>query len=249
MAVIELYKTEVHNEVWRYTSHQNDVLYDGMNWSAHAIERGNGIEQSDNPLRADTAFEVAAGSDLANLALNPPLNVAPKITILRSEDGRQFYTVFAGRIMAGVWNDGFVSVELEAVHTELQITGLTETVTPQCRYSLGSRKCGHIESARTVTVTAVDGNLVTLTESLPLEYNYGRLKHGHNHHYIDTQPNVKTLRLLHPATFTAGDQVEVNRGCDRTLATCHSRFNNAINFGGAVNLPTKNPYIGDPIDR
>ncbi|MDX1301181.1 phage BR0599 family protein [Photobacterium sp.] len=249
MATIELYQIEIQADVWRFTSSQSDVLYKGFNWQSHAIERGASIEQSDDPLRADTSFEVSAGSTLANIALNPPLNVAPKITILRSEDGLTFYTVFAGRLMAGVWNDGFVSVELEAVHTELQITGLTETVTPHCRYSLGSRKCGHTESPRTVTVAAVNGNLVTLNESLSLEYHYGRLKQGHNHHYIDTQPSSKTLRLLHPATFTPGEQVEVTRGCDRTLATCHSRFNNAINFGGAVNLPTKNPYIGDPIDR
>ncbi|ELR65837.1 hypothetical protein C942_00924 [Photobacterium marinum] len=250
MVVIELYQIELHDEVWRFTSNQSDVLANGYHWQSHMIARDASIEQSDDPLRADTSFEVAAGSELANLALNPPLNVAPRVTILRSEDGgRVFYTVFAGRLMAGVWNDGFVTVELEAVHTELQVTGLTETITPQCRYSLGSRKCGVLEKPRVVIIERVEGSRVSLVYPVPEEYAFGYLKQGQNFHFIDRQPDSLTLVLLHPALLAEGERAEITRGCDRTLTTCHRRFNNAVNFGGAVNLPTKNPYVGDPIDR
>ncbi|WP_299022481.1 phage BR0599 family protein [uncultured Photobacterium sp.] len=247
--VIELYQIELRDEVWRFTSNQRDVLANGYNWRTHVIARDASIEQSDDPLRADTSFEVAAGSELANLALNPPLNIAPRVTILRSEDGRTFHTVFAGRLMAGVWNDGFVTVELEAVHTELQVTGLNETVTPQCRYELGCRKCGIKESPREVKIRAAEGNRVTLAYPVPKEYAFGYLQQGGNCHFIDQQPDSLTLVLLHPTKLAVGETAEITRGCDGTLETCHRRFNNAINHGGAVNLPTKNPYVGDPIDR
>ncbi|MDO6497319.1 phage BR0599 family protein [Photobacterium sanguinicancri] len=250
MAVIELYEVSSDFDVLRFTSHQFDVLYKGLNWQSHVIERGGSIEQSDDPLRSDAAFEVAAGSPLANLALNPPLSTAPKVSILRSEDGgKTFFTVFAGRLMAGVWNDGFVAVELEAVHTELQVTGLKETVTPQCRFALGSRKCGVAEKPKAVTVKAVDGLVVTLTTALPMSYAFGKLRHNEGLHFIDRQVNATQLKLLHPASIPAGTKVTVFRGCDRSLECCHQRFNNAVNFGGSVNLPKKNPYVGDPIDR
>ncbi|MGF1727218.1 phage BR0599 family protein [Photobacterium nomapromontoriensis] len=249
MAVIELYKIEIHHEVWYFTSHQQDVMVNGIHWRAHVIERDASIEQSDDPLRADTSFEVAAGSELADLALNPPLNIAPRVTILRSEDGSTFYTVFAGRLMAGVWNEGFVTLELEAVHTELQVTGLNETITPLCRYALGCRKCGVTESPRAITIKSASGTRLTLTEPVALEYGFGYLKQGGNTHFIDSQPDGVTLKLLHSAHFNPADKAVIVRGCDRSLATCHRRFNNAINFGGAANLPTKNPYVGDPIDR
>ncbi|KLV09566.1 hypothetical protein ABT56_00305 [Photobacterium aquae] len=248
--VLELYQIELRDEVWRYTSCQRDVLANGYHWQSHVIDRDASIEQSDDPLRADTEFRVEAGSELANLALNPPLNTAPKVTIYRSEDGgRTVYAVFAGRLMAGVWDEGFVTVELEAVHTELQVTGLNETIAPQCRYELGSRKCGVREVARDITIQAVDGCQVVISEPVPVEYAFGYLKQGGTYYFIDQQPDGVTLVLLHPARLAVGTAAQITRGCDRSLATCFRRFNNAFNFGGAVNLPTKNPYVGDPIDR
>ncbi|ENM5908638.1 phage BR0599 family protein [Vibrio mimicus] len=251
MAVTELYVVQIHQAIWRFTSSHLDVMYQNELFKSVTISRDSSIEQSSDPLRGNTSFSVMAGTKLAELALNPPLNVAPKMTILRSENGIEYLTVFAGRMMAGKWDDGFVSVELEPLHTELQVTGLNETVTHLCRYSLGSRKCGRQLSAVTARVKSIQGDVITLESPLPASssYSFGRLQHEQSFYYIDTQLNQTQLKLLHLPEFKVRAGVSIVEGCDRTLQTCHSRFNNAINFGGAVNLPLKNPYTGDPIDR
>jgi len=45
---------------------------------------------------------------------------------------------------------------------------------------------------------------------------------------------VHTFELMLPTAFVANpsDTFEVLAGCDKTFATCQSKFNNAINFGG-----------------
>ncbi|WP_087022386.1 phage BR0599 family protein [Thaumasiovibrio subtropicus] len=246
--VVELYRVQIGNEEWLFTSAQADVVYQGRRWATQPIERSGNIEQSDDPLKVETSFDVAAGSELADIALNPPLNIAPKLTILRSE-GLGYETVFTGRIMAGVWNEGWVKVEVAPVQTELQVTGLVEVVSPQCRYTPGSRKCGLTLQGTNVSVKQCKGALVTFNESLPLHYQFGYLRQGQNHYFIDQQTAKNQVSLLHPALIAVGSTLQIVQGCDRTLQCCAERFNNAANFGGAANLPTKNPYVGDPIDR
>ncbi|WLJ71050.1 hypothetical protein [Sphingomonas phage Kimi] len=41
-----------------------------------------------------------------------------------------------------------------------------------------------------------------------------------------------------------GDNVQLFRGCDHSLATCKAKFNNVINFGGHPYIPADNPFEG-----
>ena len=50
------------------------------------------------------------------------------------------------------------------------------------------------------------------------------------------------VRLGHwIADFTAGDQVKLFPGCNRSTGHCTSKFNNAANFGGFSHIPDRNP--------
>lgn len=53
------------------------------------------------------------------------------------------------------------------------------------------------------------------------------------------------LKLLLPFSaeiVTVGTSVDVVAGCDHTIATCKTKFNNVINYGGFQFVPTKNPF-------
>jgi len=62
---------------------------------------------------------------------------------------------------------------------------------------------------------------------------------GHN-------SDVITLSAVPPG-LAVGNAITLYSGCDRTLATCHSKFGNSENFGGFPLIPTKNPFGGSPI--
>jgi uncharacterized phage protein (TIGR02218 family) len=50
-----------------------------------------------------------------------------------------------------------------------------------------------------------------------------------------------------PPGLAVGDTISLYPGCDRTLATCDTKFGNSANFGGFPFIPTKNPFAGSPI--
>lgn len=49
-----------------------------------------------------------------------------------------------------------------------------------------------------------------------------------------TVGGVVTIELFLPTPYsiTAGDNFDITAGCDKSLATCKSKFNNVVNFGG-----------------
>ena len=47
--------------------------------------------------------------------------------------------------------------------------------------------------------------------------------------------------------LAVGVAFEAFAGCDRTFATCQSKFGNSLNFGGFPWIPAKNPFAGDSI--
>lgn len=51
-----------------------------------------------------------------------------------------------------------------------------------------------------------------------------------------------TVTLLAPTDLPAGAEVDAFPGCDHTLATCASKFDNAENYGGQHTLPVDNPF-------
>ena len=55
-----------------------------------------------------------------------------------------------------------------------------------------------------------------------------------------------TLSAVLPG-LAVGVALEAFAGCDRTFATCQSKFGNSLNFGGFPWIPAKNPFAGDSI--
>ncbi len=122
-------------------------------------------------------------------------------------------------------------------------------ITPECRHNLGDSACGVALAAHMVagTVTA-SSTLYSFTDSTRTEaagiFSYGRLTwlSGEN---AGTTIEIKqhaaggvfTLWLPMTAPIAVGDTYSLVAGCDKTLATCAGRFNNALNFGGFPHLP------------
>ncbi|WP_135456748.1 phage BR0599 family protein [Vibrio echinoideorum] len=244
----ELFFFDSASNVWRYTSSQDDITYKNATWVSQKIDHDQSIEQSNNPLKTTTGFKVAAGEVLANLILNLPPNQSMKIKIHRFEQGK-YVVVFSGRVVGGTYNDGWITVELVPIYTDLQATGLNEGMTRQCRYALGSRKCGAQITRTKVIAKAINGRKIQFVEKLPMQFQYGVLDDGERQYFIDGQPSESEIVLLHAHSIKSGQSVDLIKGCDGTMNTCQKVFNNALNFGGAEHIPVKNPYVGDPINR
>ena len=128
-----------------------------------------------------------------------------------------------------------------------------ELYSASCRAMLGDSRCKVNLSANTVTgsvtmpVSTQQFIDTTRTEASGV-FSFGTLTFtsGANNGLsievkeYDLNPGTGgliTLALSMPYTIAASDAYTLTKGCDKTLATCYSRFNNVVNFRGEPLVP------------
>jgi uncharacterized phage protein (TIGR02218 family) len=143
------------------------------------------------------------------------------------------------------------------------VRGLTQSLSqtmgqlysPSCRATLGDSRCkiDMTSGGNTVTgsITGVGSN-IEFTDSTRTEasgsFTFGTISFtsGANnglsmeikeHLYSTGTGGQLTLALPLPYPMLAGDTYSLTKGCDKTIATCFSRFNNVVNFRGEPLVP------------
>ncbi len=147
---------------------------------------------------------------------------------------------------------GEVTIRGEAFEAELRgptaalERPVVEQTSPECRAMLGDKRCRIDLAGRTrlTRIVAVGEESVEVADAAAGEnvYGYGRLRwlsganSGLEAAILSSTSAVLTLREAPAFAPEAGDLVEIE-GCDKRLATCVSRFANAVNFRGEPHLP------------
>lgn len=159
----------------------------------------------------------------------------------------------AARVPLGMGTIGAVETRRGEFTAELRgaSAGLdrpvAEQTSPECRAELGDARCRVALAGRRrmVRVVAATGPALTVDTREPLANAYGggvvRWIGGANsglHGAIAASDGaVVTLRRDPADAAAAGDLIELIEGCDKSLATCASRFGNVANFRGEPYLP------------
>jgi uncharacterized phage protein (TIGR02218 family) len=124
---------------------------------------------------------------------------------------------------------------------------VVEQTSPECRAMLGDRRC-RIDMAPRTRLTRISAVIApdvveVATAAAGNAYGYGRLcwisgaGSGTESAILRSDGTRLTLRDVPDSVPEAGDLVEIREGCDKSLATCSSRFANAANFRGEPHLP------------
>ncbi len=173
--------------------------------------------------------------------------------VLNYEDLTQLsMTLVTGTFGEATFEDGRFRLEFRSLVNYLgqQVGELTSHL---CRvknlfdYRCQANSSGFIFARNIVSVTSA--TVVTFGPDAAATgfYDYGtvEMRNGVNRsfvreiksHTLSGGNAVLTLQDPFPFTLTAGETGVLTAGCDRTLATCISKFNNAINFQGEPHLP------------
>jgi len=148
-------------------------------------------------------------------------------------------------------------VELQDTIFKAELRGMTQALqqqivelyTPDCRADLGDARCtvniaaltvtgtvtaatdryGFTDSSRPEAADYFDNGMVTWTSGLNIgrKMEIGTFASG----------GVFALYLPMPGTITVGDTYSAQPGCDKSFATCQSRYNNVLNFRGEPYIP------------
>lgn len=165
--------------------------------------------------------------------------------------------IWTGRILwCDVENEFSAKLECEPLNGSLKRVGLRRYYQYMCPHTLyKSTTCGADKLANQFPTVALSysGNQISVSSvgvsaedprliGGSIEWVTNGLVYARTIIDVDYQGGNTVLTVIGQFRDLQPDQeVNLYRGCDRTLTDCRDTFNNAINFGGQPFIPTENP--------
>lgn len=159
--------------------------------------------------------------------------------------------LWTGRVMTARWADAGVEMTCESIYSALSQDVSKRHYSFSCPHVLYGAEC-KADTAAVKLVTTVTHSGITLTS-----YDFGQKENGYfaggTVTYIDDKyiEHTRFIVTHNGNNITISQQfpelpdtaaVTVYPGCNHTLETCNTKFNNVINFGGMPWIPGKNPF-------
>lgn len=257
---ITLYRFTLGTTVWRYTSHDRDVLLpDGTVWKSVAIS-DEGIKQSGEA--ASDAMNINApitiGPVQAHL-VTPPSQAIQVVILRKHANSDDVAAAWAGEVMqVNPAVPGQARITCETTAVSMRREGLRLAWQRTCPYALYDAVTCKVNKAsygHPLIVLARNGFTILTNDAEA--YNDGWFSGG----FIQWLHPVRGMEFrginFHDKNtlgiFGAvediyeGLRVTAYPGCSRTAAVCLNKFNNLPNYGGVPNMPGKSPFDGNPV--
>ncbi|QEL23030.1 DUF2163 domain-containing protein [Bosea sp. F3-2] len=243
-----------------FTDHDRALAFDGLIYAA-----ATGLEAAETT--AELGFAIgggdvagafaASGLNEADLARGLYDDVPVRIWLVNWAEPEQRLLLdegFVGEVRRG--EHGFTA-ELRSVAKAFD-EERGRLYLRSCSADLGDARCGVALAPVAAEVSASDGRLTLTAEGLASypdgHFTGGRLGFtgGANagfatevkRHGIEGDRAVFQLWQAPAAAIRAGDAFSVTPGCDKSFATCRTKFGNGVNFRGFPHMPTTDFIIG-----
>lgn len=242
---------------WRYTSADRDVISGGQTFLARSITRSD-IESSAEKARAGLRLSVPRDLEVADLyRISPPTMAVTCLVQQYHQGDGEVATIWSGRILAVQFAGIAAEITLEPFYTSIRRVGLRRTYQRQCQHVLYGTACQvNREAVRTDgVVDSIAGAVVNVPAASSLAAGWfagGYIEYlvaggVPERRFITDHTGAALTCSVSPAGLVGGASVKIYPGCDHTIATCNSKFSNAVNYGGQPYFTKKNPFGGDPI--
>jgi len=253
--VLELYEFRFGVETTRLTSYNQDIVFQGVTWTATQISRGqvqNSVEQAINELKVDMPLSHPIPQQYIS---NVPGRVGTvKIFRAHADDpAEETLQIFDGFISQVGFDAALVAtLSLSPSTSVFKRSGPRFNYQSLCNHVLYDSRCKILEVAFKFTGTVVQetGRTIEVAGIFAAEgadwttSGFVRSPAGtfDDARLILSQSGDVLTLLNNFAVPTLGQDVDVFAGCDHSLAICESKFANVINYGGFPFVPIKNPF-------
>lgn len=253
---IELFTFAREGSAWYMTSHDQDVVRNGITYRAALLARES-FKQSEESEQIVTTIRLsgrtALGQELLFYGLNNrtgPMYVRLALTMITDTE---VWPVFMGEVSDLLRTETHAELTVQSVQKLLQRPLLRVIGGAQCNHALYDTGCTvNMEDYKSLTtVQAVNGRSITVAP-LASESVYDALHGGsyaggivqYNHQKWFVEWNLATsFHLMEPMDVNMiGVQVAVYKGCTRLYDVCKNRFNNVRNFGGFNRWPLSSAF-------
>lgn len=251
--------TRTDSTVMGFTDHVDDISFGGLDYVASTGFQPTDVLQRDD-MSVDN-MEVAGILD-SNYITETDIQAG----VYDFAEIEIFMVNYSDITQGRMWlKRGWIGeVRMKRGQFEAEVRGLSQKFSqhvgrlfsPSCDAILGDSRCGFdIEASRssTVTVTGVTTNQTFETngvitdethfkagELLWLTGNNSGLKMEIKEYGINS---VMILALPMSSTVQIGDTFNVVPGCDKSKATCKSKFSNILNFRGFPDVPGQDKML------
>lgn len=252
---IELFEIRYGSSSYRYASGEDTITAGGFDWEGLSISRGRlGL----GPSQRSQTLEIRLPANnifVQKYASNVPGNRATVLVyrIQRGDLSVETRLLFKGLLRTVE----FVKKTQEAVLFVMPIEGGFGKEIPrlpftiQCPLMLFDLNCKVIRAnfLYTGSVSVVSSNVITVP-GLDASKGVGWATAGDvyvpdtgERRFVTLHSATNLLTLNFPFQMTPlGSTIEVAAGCDRTFATCGTKFNNTDNYGGFYAMPVVNLF-------
>ncbi|MBO6767071.1 MAG: DUF2163 domain-containing protein [Erythrobacter sp.] len=243
-----------------FTTHDRDLWFDGVLHRAapgmlpSAIRRTAGFEDDPSDIEGALSHAAVTETDLASGRFD---GAWIECGIVDWET-REAAALYSGSIV-GVSREGAAfKAELASAKTRLSVDPIPLS-SPSCRARFCGPGCGlnpiAFQARARVLAVDHDANDLTIDLAQVATFRHGELRWidgpmaGLSSHITDVVGDRLILAERIDADVQPGLRLRVTEGCDRTIATCSARFDNAANFRGEPFLPGNDMLAQYPVAR
>ena len=254
---IELYQFDREGlQIWRYTSADTDQTYQGQQYEAVPIKRGD-IDQSQDIRKNSLRITISSSADFVQQYISsPPTDRIGFILRRFHHEDTEVASIWIGRVLNVEFKEETVEIICEPIIGSLKRPTLRRLYQVTCPHLLYGPVCkANRDNFRlTTNITAIDGLVLTSPDigSQPNGYYAGGyvelLVSGvFNKRFILSHTGNDITINLQLSAAAESSEIRVYPGCGHTVSICRDKFNNLANYGGQPWIPTKNPMGGTPI--
>ena len=254
-SVLELYTFTFGLSIFRFTSFQRDIVWQGLSYTSTPISRSN-TGASIEDVAGQVTITLPLDNEVPQLFVRNVPGKVGTVEIQRAQvdDVAEETVVLFNGFVANVSLDG----ELEAKVLCNPQTKIFNRSAPRiqfmslCGHILYDERCKVDISLFTFTglVSALSTNVITVNGAGAVglaDHFVGGFCRFPAGSFDDARlilaQSGDVLTLLIPfAENVLGQDIDLFAGCDRSLATCDSKFAAVPNYGGFPFVPRKNPF-------
>lgn len=258
---VELYQIHYSGNSWFFTSADRDIVSNGITYTAVPCSHAE-IEQQ---ITGDKfGLEIVFPHDIEFgeiFRIQPPSEVV-SMTILGenfTEPGT-FVVIWKGRIVNNQWEYPWLKLITENIASSMKRVGLRRRYSVMCTHPLYGSKCSVPREVYRVNavVSAINGYHLIIPSLIGMETgrfagglitwgNSGSSNQERRMVFSSDGATGGIVLTSLPIGLLVGQAIAIYPGCDHSITTCGSKFNNADNFGGMPYIPDVNPFAGTNI--
>jgi len=252
---LELYRVTTGDLVITLCSGDVTAVHNGESYIPSTMKRSE-VRQTQEMSKSLLQLTTSKNNPVADLFRTGAPEFPIFITVFRQHaviDGSDFVVTYKGRVSNCSYTYLEAELNCEPIFTSLKRPGLRIKYEPTCCNGLYDVGCTLVKEDFAVNGTVLTTNskrIFTIQAAATKPDGYfigGILALGGLHMIADHKGTTITL-VRHTIGAHVGDAVSLYPGCDHGRTTCHSRFNNIVNYKGFPWMSDRNPFTDNTIN-